>query len=101
MREKIKNFGYYIQHKADCLVYNTAYCLSPVARFLLVLIIGGAMLSFSIYFVGSSIYNLGKRSAEIEWMQSQQIELEIGVSQNQELKQDSINILNFENYEYE
>jgi hypothetical protein len=94
MREKFKNFLHTIQHKADCLVYNTAYCLSPVARFFLVLIIGGAMMAFSIYFVGSPIYNLGKRSAEIELMQLQQ-------TANQELKQDSINILNFENYEYE
>ena len=57
------------------------YCLrlmcgkpTPMKRFIVVLIIGGALAVANIYFVVSSIYNIGKRDAEKEFLQLQHIE---------------------------
>ena len=92
--EKKRNFLQQIQYWADCWIESTSSRLSPLTRVLLVLIIGGALFVFSTYYILHSMYNLGVRTATREFLHQQQAE-------NEQLKQDSINNLKFENYEYE
>ena len=81
---KKRNFLQQVQYWADCWVENTTNRLSPLTRVLLVLIIGGALFLYSVYFILHSMYNLGTRHARIELMQ----------------QYDNSNTLNFEEYEY-
>ena len=91
-RGKRPSFLQRIQFKADEWIENTTYRLSPTARVLIVLILGGGLFVFSTFYILNSMYHLGKRSAERELFYQQETE-------NQKLKQEN-NILNFENYEY-
>ena len=69
---------------------------TPMKRFIAVLIIGGIFSIVSIYTLVSSIYNIGKHDAQKEFMKLQHIE-----TLKLQPKQDSINILNSKDYEYE
>jgi hypothetical protein len=66
---------------------------SPMKRFITVLIIGIAMSIGYFWLVVSSIYNIGKRDAEREFLRLQHIE-------TLKLQSDSINSSNSKNYEY-
>ena len=70
--EKKRNFLQHIQHRIDIWVESTTNRLSPLTRVLLVLILGGALLLYSLFFIGHSMYNLGKRSVQIELIEQQQ-----------------------------
>ena len=94
MKEKIRDFRAGLEHKAAGVLYRLCGGLSPIKRFVIVLILGGVFLSAYVYVLVNSIYNLGKRNAEIEFLNLQN-------SESQKLEQESINILKFENYEYE
>ena len=83
--ETKRNFLQSIQHRIDIWVESTTNRLSPLTRVLLVLIIGGVLFLYSVYFILHSMYNLGTRNARIELMQ----------------QNDNSNTLNFEHYEYE
>jgi len=69
---------------------------SPMKRFIVVLILGGALSLFFIYTLVSSIYNIGVQDAKKEFMELQHIE---GVKLQSE--NESINILNQKENEYE
>ncbi len=96
MRNKIKDF---LTNIWDEITYGLR-CVcgkpTPMKRFVFVLIIGGALSIGYIYMLASSIYNIGKRDAEKEFMELQHIERLKLQSEN-----DSINILNQQEYEYE
>jgi hypothetical protein len=47
---------------------------TPLKRFITVLIIGGILAFVNIWFVVSSIYNMGKRDAEKEFLELQHIQ---------------------------
>jgi hypothetical protein len=66
---------------------------SPMKRFIAVLVIGGALAAANLYFVVSSIYSIGKRDAEREFLRLQHIE-------SLKLQSDSINNSNSKSYEY-
>jgi hypothetical protein len=67
---------------------------SPEKRLITMLIISVTLAVVYIYFVISSIYNIGKRDAEREFLKLQHIE-------SLKLQSDSINNSNPKNYEYE
>ena len=69
---------------------------TPMKRLIIVLIIGGLLSIAYIYTLVSSIYDIGKQDAETEFMELQHIEVLKLQSEN-----DSINILNEIEYEYE
>jgi len=69
---KKRNVLQQVQHWADCLVERTVSRFSPVARVVFVLILGSALLLYSFFFIGHSIYNLGKRSVQTELIEQQQ-----------------------------
>ena len=81
---KKRNFLQQVQHWADCWIESTTNRFSPIARVVFVLILGSALLLYSLFFIGYSMYNLGTRNARIELMQ----------------QYDNSNTLNFEEYEY-
>jgi hypothetical protein len=54
---------------------------SPMKRFIAVLTVGGALTVANIWFIASSIYNMGKRNAERKFL-----ELKIGGSQLQHIE---------------
>jgi hypothetical protein len=69
---------------------------TPAKRFIAALVTVSVLTVANIYFVVSSIYNIGKHDAENEFLELRHIE-------NSKLlqKQDSINILNQKQNEYE
>ena len=69
---KKRNFLQQVQHWADCWIESTTNRLSPLTRVLLVLILGSALLLYSLYFIGHSMYHWGKRSVQIELIEQQQ-----------------------------
>jgi hypothetical protein len=74
MKKKIRDFLTNILETAE---YTLKYiCLrpSPVKRFIMVLAFGSALAAANIYFVVSSIYNIGKRDAENEFLELKHIE---------------------------
>ena len=94
MRAKIRDYISRIEHVSAYFLYRIFGRLTPVKSFLFVLIAGGILGSVYVYFIVDTIYNKGKRDAKIEYFKMQELE-------NQTLKQDSINLLNFKEYEYE
>jgi len=79
--------------------YNLGYCLgqlTPIRRFMLVLIFGGALGTAYICILYKAVYNIGKRDAERQFLEIRHIE-----SPDFQLKQNSINFLNQEEYEYQ
>jgi hypothetical protein len=94
MKKKIVDF---ISNAWDEIEYGLRMLCgkpSPMKRFVMVLIIGGALSVAYLYTLVSSIYNIGKRDAENEFLKLQHIE-------SLKLQSDSINILNKQEYEYE
>ena len=69
--ETKRNFLQSIQHRIDSWVASTTNRLSPLTRVLLVLIIGGALFLYSVFFILHSMYNLGTRSARVELIEQQ------------------------------
>ena len=100
MKEKIKNAISRLEHKTAGVLYRLCGGLSPIKRFVIVLILGVAFLSAYAYVLISSIYNLGRRSVEIELLRMQEFENQY-FDCTQQPNQESINILNCEEYGYE
>ncbi|GHT41995.1 hypothetical protein FACS189437_09560 [Bacteroidia bacterium] len=97
MRKKIKEF---LINAWDEIEYRLRLLCgkpTPMKRFVMVLIIGGALALANIYFVVSSIYNMGVNDAKKQFLEVQHIE----TLKLQQSKKDSINILNQKEYEYE
>jgi hypothetical protein len=97
MRKKIKDF---LINAWDEIEYRLRLLCgkpTPMKRFVIVLIIGGALAVVHIYFVVSSIYNMGVSDAKKQFIELQHIE----TLKLQQTKNDSINILNQKEYEYE
>ena len=96
MRERIK---YFLIGAWDEITYGMRCALgraTPMKRFIVILIIGIALSVGYFYSIISSIYNIGKRDAEREFMELQHIE-----TLKLQKGNDSINILNQTEYEYE
>lgn len=96
MKKKIVDF---LSNVWEEITYNLkCFCggLTPVKRLIIVLVIGGILSIAYIYTLVSSICNIGKQDAGKEYMELQHIEI-LKLQQ----KQDSINILNQQEYEYE
>jgi hypothetical protein len=74
LRTKIKDFlinaWYEIEYGLRLLCGKP----TPMKRFIMVLIIGGTLAVVHIYYVVSSIYNMGVHDAKKEFMQLQHIE---------------------------
>jgi hypothetical protein len=97
--KKIKKWVTGLQDWIDYGINRICNGMSPLARLLSVLVVGLACGIAFIYIMTASIYNIGKRDAEKEFLQLQHIErLEL---QSKQSKNDSINILNQKEYEYE
>jgi hypothetical protein len=69
---------------------------SPVKRFIAVLTVGGVLAVANIYFVANSIYNMGKRDAEKEFLKMEHIKR----LDWQPVNSDSINNQLNKKYEY-
>ena len=69
---------------------------TPLKRLITILIVGGILTIVHIWFVVSSIYNMGKHDSEKDFLRLQHIE-----SLKLQTKNDSINILNQKEYECE
>jgi len=67
---------------------------TPMKRFIAVLIICTALAVANVWFVASSIYNIGKRDAEVEFLKLQHTE-----SMKLQHQKDSINRLNIQEYD--
>jgi hypothetical protein len=94
LRTKIKEF---LTNAWDEIGYRLRLLCgkpTPMKRFVIVLIIGGILTVVNIYFVVSSIYNMGVSDAKKQFLEVQHIE-------TLKLQKDSINILNQKEYEYE
>jgi hypothetical protein len=70
---------------------------SPVKRFIAVLTVGGVLAAANIYFIANSIYNMGKRDAEKEFLKMEHIKR----LDWQPVNSDSINNQLNKKYEYE
>ncbi|MDR2690941.1 MAG: TraL conjugative transposon family protein [Dysgonamonadaceae bacterium] len=70
---------------------------SPMKRFIAVLTVGGVLAVANIYFVANSIYNMGKRDAEKEFLKMEHIKR----LDWQPANSDSINNQLNKKYEYE
>jgi hypothetical protein len=94
MKKKIGNFWETARSEIEYRLRRICGRPSPLKRFVTVLILGSVLAIANLYLVISSIYNIGKRDAEQEFMQLQHIE-------TLKLQSDSINIQNQKAYEYE
>ena len=95
MRKKIRK---YLTNIWDNIEYRLRLLCgkpSPIKQFMTVLIIGIVLTVANIYFVVSSVYHIGKRDAEKEFITLQHIE-----TLKLHSKNDSINIFNQKEYEY-
>lgn len=93
LKKKIKNFLTNAWDEAGYRLRLLCGRPSPMKRFIAVLVVGGALATANLYFVASSIYNIGKRDAEREFLRLQHIE-------SLKLQSDSINNSNSKSYEY-
>jgi hypothetical protein len=94
LTEKIKDFSSNAWGEIEYSLRMLCGKPTPAKRFVLTLIAGGTLAVVYIYFVVSSIYNMGVNEAKknfIEWQHIKAIELQ---KQN-----DSINVLNQKQYE--
>jgi hypothetical protein len=87
MRTKIKEF---LINAWDEIEYSLRLLCgkpTPMKRFITVLIIGGALAVANIYFVVSSIYNMGVSDAKKQFLEVQHIEtLKLQQSKNDSIK---------------
>jgi uncharacterized membrane protein YphA (DoxX/SURF4 family) len=74
LRTKIKDFLITIWDEIECGLRLLCGRPTPMKRFIIVLIIGGALAIANIYFIVNSIYNMGVNDAKKEFMQLQHIE---------------------------
>jgi ABC-type lipoprotein release transport system permease subunit len=93
IREFLINAWYEIEYGLRLLCGKP----TPMKRFIMVLIIGGTLVVVHIYYVVSSIYNMGVHDAKKQFLEVQHIE----TLKLQQSKNDSINILNQKEHEYE
>jgi hypothetical protein len=96
--KKVKQWITGLQDWIDCGINRICYSMSPLARLLSVLVVGLVCGIAFLYMMIASIYNIGKRDAEKEFLQLQHIE---SLELQPKVKNDSINILNQKEYEYE
>ncbi|GHS99070.1 hypothetical protein FACS189421_08820 [Bacteroidia bacterium] len=93
MRKKIKEFLINAWDEIEYLLRLLCGKPTPMKRFMMVLIIGGALAVANIYFVVSSIYNMGVSDAKKQFLEVQHIE----TLKLQQSKKDSIKSI--KNYE--
>jgi hypothetical protein len=98
MKKKIGNFWATARSETEYRLRQLCGRPSPLKRFVTVLILGSVLAIANLYLVVSSIYNIGKRDAEQEFMKLQHIET---LKLQQKQSSDSINIQNQKAYEYE
>ncbi|MDR1984739.1 MAG: TraL conjugative transposon family protein [Prevotellaceae bacterium] len=98
LRKKRKEFLTNVLDEIEYRLKHLCGRPAPMKRFIIVLSISVALAAVNIYFVASSIYSIGKRDAEMEFLKLQYIE---GLKLQPQLKNDSINILNQKEHEYE
>ncbi len=96
MKKKIGNFWATVRSETEYRLRRLCGRPSPLKRFVTVLILGSVLAIANLYLVVSSIYNIGKRDAETEFMKLQHIE-----TLKLQQQKDSINIQNQKAYEYE
>jgi hypothetical protein len=100
MKTKIRDYISRLENRVAYLLYCICGRFTPLKGLIFVLIVGGAMMSASIYFVVDAIYNMGKRDAKIGLSRMQDFDNQY-FDYAQQPNQENINILNFEEYEYE
>ena len=87
LKKKIKDF---LSNAWDEIEYGLRLLCgkpTPMKRFITVLIIGGALAVANIYFVVSSIYNMGVSDAKKQFLEVQHIEtLKMQQSKNDSIK---------------
>jgi hypothetical protein len=98
MKKKTGNFMEAVRSGIEYRLRRLCGRPSPLKRFISILVIGGAMTVANIYLVVSSIYNIGRKDAETEFMELRHIET---LKLQQKQSSDSINIQNQKAYEYE
>jgi len=74
MKMKISSFLTLSWRKTDCQLRRLCGKPSPVKRLVTVIIVGGLLAAANIYFVVSSVYNIGKNDAQKEFMKLEHIE---------------------------
>jgi len=95
LREKIKEF---LTNAWDEVEYRLRLLCgkpTPMKRFIMVLVLGGALAVVHIYFVVSSIYNMGVCDAKNHFLKLQHIE----TLKLQQTKNDSIKSIKNKEYE--
>jgi ABC-type lipoprotein release transport system permease subunit len=102
LRTKIKDFlinaWYEIEYGLRLLCGKP----TPMKRFIMVLIIGGTLAVANIYYVVSSIYNMGVHDAKKQFLEVQHIEtLQLQQSKNDSIKSIKNYELRIKNKEYE
>jgi hypothetical protein len=95
IRVKIIALLHSLWERADYGIRWLCLAPSPCKRLVTALVLVAAFGGANIYFVASSIYNMGKRDAEKKFIQLQHIKAIRLQNHN-----DSINILNQKEYEY-
>jgi hypothetical protein len=96
MKKKIGNFWATARSETEYRLRRLCGRPSPLKRFVTVLILGSVLAIANLYLVISSIYNIGRKDAEQEFMKLQHIE-----TLKLQQQKDSINIQNQKAYEYE
>jgi hypothetical protein len=95
MKKKIREFLINAWEEIEYRLQLLCGKPTPMKRFVMVLIIGGALAVANIYFVVSSIYNMGVSDAKKQFLEMQHIE----TLKLQQSKNDSINSIKNEEYE--
>ena len=96
MREKINNSLIYAWDEFTYCIRQICGKPTPLKRFVIVLVISGILSIAYICTLISSIYNIGKRDGEKEFIELQHIK-----PLDMQNRNDSINNLKQKNYEYE
>jgi hypothetical protein len=96
IRAKIMNLLQGLWDRVDYGIRWACYGISPAGRLIIILTFFLLYGILAVYVTVSSIYNMGKRDAEKEFIELQHIE----TLKLQQSKKDSINILNQKEYEY-
>jgi len=92
LRNKIKDFLSCAWEKIEYALRVMCGKPTPMKRFVTVLIIGAGLTVVHFWFLVSSIYNIGKRDAENEFLKLQHIE-------SLKIQSDSINSIKNKEYE--
>ncbi|MDR1717674.1 MAG: TraL conjugative transposon family protein [Prevotella sp.] len=103
LRDKIKEFLISTRDEAGYRLRMLCGKPSPVKRLIIVLAIGGSLAAANIYFVASSIYNMGKSDAGKRFLELRHIEPPELLHKSDSIRSIRDYMLEFKNegYEYE